>query len=114
VGGVIVMMAGLSDGTGGQGFYHNLADAKSTKEFLDRVSRVDRNHTMPDQRESQVLARILDKHSVIMVSDMIRPGIVTGMHMQHARTVDESRARSSASGRAASRTTSTRRSGSSC
>jgi len=89
VGGVIVMVAGLSDGTGGNGFYHNLADAKSPKEFLDRVSGIDRNHTVPDQWESQVLARILDKHRVIIVSDIIRPDIVTSMHMQHARTLDE-------------------------
>ena len=89
VGGVIVMVAGLSDGTGGNGFYHNLADAKSPKEFLDRVSGIDRNHTVPDQWESQVLARILDKHRVIIVSDIIRPDIVTSMHMQHTRTLDE-------------------------
>ena len=89
VGGVIIMVAGLSDGTGGQGFYHNLADVKSPKEFLDRVSRIDRDHTVPDQWEAQVLARILDKHRVIMVSDMVRPEIVKSMHMEHALTFDE-------------------------
>ncbi|HVP29386.1 MAG TPA: nickel-dependent lactate racemase [Myxococcota bacterium] len=88
-GGVIVMVAGLSDGTGGEGFYHNLADAKSPKEFLDRVSRIGRDQTVPDQWESQVLARILDQHRVILVSDLIAPEIVTNMHMQHARTFDE-------------------------
>jgi nickel-dependent lactate racemase len=89
IGGVIIMVAGLSDGTGGQGFYHNLADVKSPKEFLDRVSRIDRDHTVPDQWEAQVLARILDKHRVIMVSDMVRPEIVKSMHMEHALTFDE-------------------------
>ena len=37
-GGVIIMVAGLSDGTGGKGFYNNLAQCKSPKEFLDRVA----------------------------------------------------------------------------
>jgi len=88
-GGVIVMLAGLSDGTGGKGFYNNLANCKSPKEFLDRVSHVDRRHTVPDQWESQVLARILSRHHVIMVSDLIKPEIVTAMHMEHAATPEE-------------------------
>jgi nickel-dependent lactate racemase len=88
-GGVIIMIAGLSDGTGGKGFYNNLAQSKSPKEFLDRVSRVDRRHTVPDQWESQVLARILNQHHVIMVSDLIQPEIVTHMHMEHAKSFDE-------------------------
>jgi nickel-dependent lactate racemase len=88
-GGVIVMLAGLADGTGGKGFYNNLAQSKSPKEFLDRVSRTDRRHTVPDQWESQVLARILNRHDVIMVSDLIQAEIITNMHMEHAKTIDE-------------------------
>ena len=88
-GGVIVMVAGLADGTGGKGFYNNLAQSRSPQDFLDRVSRIDRRHTVPDQWESQVLARILSQHRVIMVSDMINPEIVTTMHMEHAKTFDE-------------------------
>ena len=86
--GVIVMVAGLADGTGGEGFYNNLAQCKTPKEFLDRVSRVDRRHTVPDQWESQVLARILNQHHVIMVSDLIPPEIVANMHMEHTANVE--------------------------
>jgi nickel-dependent lactate racemase len=89
VGGVIIMIAGLADGTGGKGFYNNLAECKTPQEFLDRVSHVDRRHTVTDQWESQVLARILSCHHVIMVSDLIQPEIVTNMHMEHAKTFDE-------------------------
>jgi len=88
-GGVIIMIAGLADGTGGKGFYDNLAQCKTAQEFLDRVSHVDRRHTVPDQWESQVLARILSGHHVIMVSDLIKPEIVTAMHMEHANSFDE-------------------------
>ena len=87
-GGVIIMIAGLSDGTGGKGFYNNLAQVSSPQEYLDRVSHVARNHTVADQWESQVLARILSRHHVIMVSDLIKPEIVTGMHMEHAKSFD--------------------------
>ena len=88
-GGVIIMVAGLSDGTGGKGFYSNLAQVKSPQEFLDNVSRVGRNQTVADQWESQVLARILSRHRVIMVSDLVKPELVTGMHMEHAKSFDE-------------------------
>ena len=83
------MLAGLADGTGGKGFYNNLAQSRTPKEFLDRVSHTDRRHTVPDQWESQVLARILNQHRVIMVSDLIRPEIVTNMHMEHTSTFDD-------------------------
>lgn len=88
-GGVIIMVAGLSDGTGGKGFYNNLAQVKTPKELLDRLSHVDRNETVADQWESQVLARILNRHHVIMVSDLIKPEIVEAMHMEHATSFDE-------------------------
>jgi len=94
VGGVIIMLAGLADGTGGNGFYNNLAQSKTPKEFLDRISRIDRSHTVADQWESQVLARILNQHRVIMVSNLIQPEIVTNMHMEHAKTIDEAMRRS--------------------
>jgi nickel-dependent lactate racemase len=83
------MVAGLADGTGGKGFYNNLAQCKTPKEYLDRVSHVDRRHTVADQWESQVLARILNQHHVIMVSDLIQPEIVANMHMEHARTFED-------------------------
>ncbi|MBV8071408.1 MAG: nickel-dependent lactate racemase [Acidobacteriaceae bacterium] len=89
VGGVIIMISGLVDGTGGNGFYKNLAQSKTPREYLDRVSQVGRGHTVADQWESQVLARILSQHNVIMVSDLIDPKLVTGMHMEYARTFDE-------------------------
>ncbi len=88
-GGVIIMVAGLADGTGGEGFYHNLAQAKNPGKFLDRVAHIDRSHTIPDQWESQILARILYHHHVIMVSDLVKPELITNMHMELARTFEE-------------------------
>jgi nickel-dependent lactate racemase len=86
--GVIIMVAGLADGTGGEGFYKNIANSKTPQEFLDLVARTPRNKTIPDQWESQVLARILSKHRVIMVSDLIKPEIVENMHMEHATSMN--------------------------
>jgi lactate racemase len=88
-GGVIIMVAACNDGHGGRSFYENMAVAKNPGEVLDRVLKVDRNDTLPDQWEFQILARILDKYTVILVTDMCDPDIIKNMHMQHAYTLEE-------------------------
>jgi lactate racemase len=88
-GGVIIMVAACNDGHGGQSFYDNLAQAKSPRELLDRIAKVPRNETVPDQWEFQILARMLDKYTVIMVTDMCDPNMIKSMHMQHAFTFEE-------------------------
>jgi nickel-dependent lactate racemase len=88
-GGVIIMVAACNDGHGGEGFYKSLSEVKSPEEFLKKVSKVPRGETVPDQWESQILARILSKCTVIMVTDMCDPQIIKNMHMQHAYTVEE-------------------------
>ncbi|BCA87032.1 lactate racemization operon protein LarA [Enterococcus saigonensis] len=88
-GGVIIMVAGSGDGHGGEGFYHNLADVKDPKEFLEQAIHTPRLETVPDQWTSQILARILVHHHVIYVSDLVDPKLITDMHMELAKTLDE-------------------------
>lgn len=88
-GGVIIMVSACNDGHGGQSFYDNLAQAKSPRELLDRVAKVPRNETVPDQWEFQILARMLNKYTVIMVTDMCDSEMIKSMHMQHAFTFEE-------------------------
>lgn len=88
-GGVIIMVSACNDGHGGQSFYDNLAQAKSPSELLDRVAKVPRNETVPDQWEFQILARMLNKYTVIMVTDMCDSEMIKSMHMQHAFTFEE-------------------------
>ncbi|KRL37020.1 hypothetical protein FD20_GL000733 [Liquorilactobacillus uvarum DSM 19971] len=87
--GTIIMVAGCRDGHGGEGFYHNLADVKDPKEFLDAAVNTPRLKTVPDQWTSQILARILTNHYVIMVSDLVDPKLVTNMHMKLATSIDQ-------------------------
>ena len=87
--GVIIMIAACDDGHGGQSFYDNIANAKSPKDLLDRISKVPRNKTVPDQWEFQILARILDKYTVFIVTDMCDPKMIKSMHMKHAYTFEE-------------------------
>lgn len=87
--GTIVMVAGMRDGHGGSGFYHNIADVEDPKTFLDQAIKTPRLETVPDQWTAQILARILVNHRVIMVSDLVDPSLITDMHMELARTLDE-------------------------
>jgi nickel-dependent lactate racemase len=88
-GGVIIMVSACNDGHGGQSFYDNLAQAKTPGELLDRIAKVPRNETVPDQWEFQILARMLDKYTVIMVTDMCDPQMIKSMHMEHASSFEE-------------------------
>ncbi|WP_455539848.1 nickel-dependent lactate racemase [Terrisporobacter sp.] len=88
-GGIIIMVAGCRDGHGGQDFYDNVANVKDPQEFLDKASNTPRLDTAPEQWTSQILARILVNHKVILVSDLVDPALVTGLHMESAKTIDE-------------------------
>jgi nickel-dependent lactate racemase len=88
-GGVIIMVSACNDGHGGQSFYNNLAQAKSAKELLDRIAKVPKEKTAPDQWEFQILARMLNKYTIILVTDMCDPEIIKNMHMEHAYNFEE-------------------------
>lgn len=67
-GAVLIMCAELSDGTGGEGFYTSLRDCESPAAHFAQCAATPQEETIPDQWESQILARILMKHRVIFVS----------------------------------------------
>ena len=69
--------------------YHNIADVKDPEEFEQKAINTPRLETVPDQWTSQICARILAHHKVIMVSDLVDPQLVKDMHMDLATTVDE-------------------------
>ena len=87
-GGVIVMLAKSNDGHGGEQFYRQLADepdiSKTMKTFLDRG----RNETVPDQWQTQIFLRILQRATVVYVSDA-PADMVRDMHMVPAATLEE-------------------------
>ena len=88
-GGVIIMVAACNDGHGGESFYKTLKAAKTPRELLDRIEATPQEDTLPDQWEMQILARILDRFTVIMVTDLCDPQMIRDMHMEHALTFDE-------------------------
>ena len=80
-GGVVIMVSGCSDGHGGESFYKALKAASSPDEILDRVRKVPRDATTPDQWQYQIMARVLKRFKVIMYApecpqDMLREMMV--------------------------------------
>ena len=67
-GAVLIMCADLADGTGGESFYQSLKTCKTPADHFAKCAATPQDKTIPDQWESQILARILMKHRVIFVS----------------------------------------------
>lgn len=56
---------------------------------MNEIMKTPMEETIPDQWESQILARILIDHEVILVTDQCDPQIIKDMHITHARTMEE-------------------------
>ena len=87
-GGVIIMLAASNDGTGGDYFYHQLADEENLNKIMQLFLSRGRLETVPDQWEAQILTRILLHSRVIYVSEM-PDDIIKNMHMIPAHSIDE-------------------------
>ena len=98
-GGVIIECAACADGHGGQAFYESLRDCESPEELYAHFMATPQDKTIPDQWESQILARILKKHMVIMVTRPELRTMVEEMKMRWAATPDEAVAMARAMGK---------------
>ena len=87
-GAVLIMCAGLADGHGGEGFYRSLCDCESPDALYQSIMATPQNETIPDQWESQILARILMKHRVIFVSPHEREALLREMKLDWAPDLD--------------------------
>lgn len=71
-GGVIIEAAECRDGHGGEAFYRAFEEISTARGVLDAILARGRDATEPDQWETQILARILVNHTVIMVTSAPR------------------------------------------
>ena len=88
-GGVILLAASCSDGHGGESFYRHLAEAATPGELLEKTATVPRSRTEPDQWEYQILARILNEHTVFVVTTDCDHSMLRKMHLRTASSLDE-------------------------
>ena len=98
-GGVIIECAECADGHGGEGFFNSLKNCESATVLYDEFMATPMDSTVPDQWESQILARILKKHSVIFVTRPELKGVVEDMKMSYASSLDEALSMAAAMGK---------------
>lgn len=87
-GGVIVICAALGDGHGGEDFYHWFADRKNAREVMQDIENIPPESTIMDQWQAQILARVMEKASVIFVTGSENRELIEAMHMGWAETVN--------------------------
>jgi len=83
------MCADLADGTGGEGFYQSLKNCESPAAHFAQCAATPQSETIPDQWESQILARILMKHHVIFVSRPEMEKTLREMKLDYAPTLED-------------------------
>lgn len=90
-GGVIVMLAKSNDGHGGDHFFHQMADEPDISKTLELFMSRGRNETVPDQWQTQIFIRVLQKATVVYVSEA-PDEMVKGLHMVPAHSLEEAMA----------------------
>jgi nickel-dependent lactate racemase len=86
--GVIIIATECSDGHGGEDFYQTFRDTESVQKIMDNILARGRKETVPDQWESQILARIMLKFKVIMVTDPDKQEMIEEMGMHWAENLN--------------------------
>ncbi|MBO6107501.1 MAG: nickel-dependent lactate racemase [Stomatobaculum sp.] len=83
-GGVIIMLASCLDGTGGDFFYHIIADEPDIETAYQKFLATPQEETRPDQWCSQILARIARRYTVIFVADPSQKEMIEGLKLIYA------------------------------
>ena len=86
--GVIIMAAACNDGHGGESFMQTMTEDVPVTEILKKIEATPKKDTVPDQWESQILARILSKFQVVLISEA-DPDLVKAMKMHPAGDLNQ-------------------------
>ena len=87
-GGVIIMTARCNDGHGGASFMETMTQPLTAAEILEQIQATPKADTVPDQWESQILARILSRFHVVLISEA-DPALVRAMKMHPAKDLPQ-------------------------
>ena len=91
-GGVIIMVAKSSDGHGAPVFYETFKNEPDNQKLMDQFRATPKEKTIPDQWQSQIFVRLLQRADVIYISDA-EDEMVRNLHMIPAHSMDEAIAR---------------------
>lgn len=82
------MVAACNDGHGGRSFMETMTQDLTPAQILAQIQSTPKKDTVPDQWESQILARILSRFHVVLVSES-DPQMVSAMKMHPAKDLTE-------------------------
>jgi nickel-dependent lactate racemase len=85
-GGTIILASECRDGVGHETFQKYMTLGKYPNEVLERLTA---DEPIPDQDNVQILARILTKARVIVVTSGVEAGTLRAMKMEHAESINE-------------------------
>jgi nickel-dependent lactate racemase len=88
-GGVVIALPECADGIGGDDFYAQMSTEETAQQLYDRLTTVPRDDTEPDQWQSQIFARVLAHHTVIVVTRPELKDVVESSKCLYAATADE-------------------------
>ena len=88
-GAVLIICAEAADGIGGEGFYQSLSRCQDAAALYDAYCATPQGETIPDQWQTQILARILMKHRVIFVTRPELAKTIREMKMEYAETLEQ-------------------------
>ena len=87
-GGVIIMVAKSGDGHGAPVFYETFKNEADNQKLMDQFRATPKEKTIPDQWQSQIFVRLLQRADVIYISDA-EDEMVRNLHMIPAHSMDE-------------------------
>lgn len=87
-GGVIIMAARSEDGHGGEQFFRQLSEEADIDKILAQFMSRDKDHTQPDQWQTQIMLRVLKKARVIYISQA-PDELIRAMKMIPAHSMEE-------------------------
>ncbi|KLU62913.1 hypothetical protein CEB3_c07670 [Peptococcaceae bacterium CEB3] len=88
-GGVIITAASCLDGIGGASFQSMLTNPGGPKRILEEIRSTPAAETSLDQWQVQVLVRILQEYHVIVVTEGVKPEVLSAMGLDSATNLEE-------------------------
>lgn len=92
-GAVIIMCAECADGIGGDVFYNALSGCRNVTELLEEIRSTPMDETVPDQWQYQILAKIMERHHIIFVTEPEMKEKITDMKMEYSDSLEHAFAR---------------------
>lgn len=88
-GGTIIVAAACKDGHGGDYFFKQCSQPLLPEEIWNQLLSVPAGQTRPDQWQTQIFMRVLQRARVIMVADPLCRDWIEKMHMTPAESIEK-------------------------